>query len=63
MKERSSQVIQDIRGILTYRMKYNRYTFDELKSDIQASPLEAFTREDVLTMLTEEPFCLTRNYG
>lgn len=40
-------------------MKYNRYTFEELKADIQAAPLESLTPEDILIMLIEEPFCLT----
>ena len=34
-------------------MKYNRYTFSELKTDIEASPVQVFTAEDLLPMLTE----------
>lgn len=41
-------------------MKYNRYTFEELKEDIQSSPVQSFAVEDLMLMLTEEPFFLTK---
>lgn len=43
-------------------MKYNRYTFAELKGDIEASPVQQFTTEDLIPMLTEEPFYLSKYY-
>ena len=33
-------------------MKYNRYTFAELKGDIEASPVHKFTVEDLVPMLS-----------
>jgi len=51
-----------MREILTYRMKYNRYTFRELKGDIEGSPVQSFTVEDLVPMLAEEPFYLNQQF-
>ncbi len=40
-------------------MKYNRYTFAELRGDIESSPIKMFSYQDLLAMLTEEPFHLS----
>lgn len=44
-------------------MKYNRYTFDELKSDILDSPIKQFSSEDLISMLTDEPFFLSKEHA
>ena len=44
-------------------MKYNRYPYEELKEDIEVSPLTHFPYEDLLNMLTAEPFYLSQRYA
>jgi hypothetical protein len=43
--------MSEIKELLTYRLKYNRYTFQELKSDIEVSPDSAFLYDDLMAML------------
>ena len=49
----NAAVQQQIKDILTCRMRYNRYSFAELKEDIQSSPIQSFAVKDLMTMLNE----------
>ena len=55
--------MSQIKELLTYRMKAQRYPFQELKKDIDASQQGKFLYSDLESMLKAEPFYLTDKYS
>lgn len=57
-KSANKNIIKDIRLLLTYRFKYQKYKFVDLKKDIESSNAKEFSYIDVCHMLVNEPFYL-----
>lgn len=55
-------MLAEIKELLTYRMKSQRYPFADLKNDIEAAETSNFTYVDLCNMLVNEPFFLTSDY-
>ena len=49
-------LLKEIRILLTYRFKYQKYTFEDLKNDIKSSKTGNFNYIDICYMLVNEPF-------
>lgn len=56
------KMLAEIKELLTYRMKSQRYPFDDLKADITSAESSTFSYADLCNMLVNEPFYLTSNY-
>lgn len=52
-----------IKKLLTYRFQHQKYTFEELTKDIEASEAKDFKYMDLCYMLVNEPFFLNIEYG
>lgn len=53
----------EIKELLTYRMKSQRYPLSDLEVDIGNSQVSAFNYKDLKDMLLNQPFYLTENYA
>ena len=52
-----------MKELLTYRMKAQRYPYDELKKDIESAKEQQFSLNDLKGMFVNEPFYLTDKYA
>lgn len=51
-----------MKELLTYRMKAQRYPYEELKKDIESAKEQQFALNDLKGMFLNEPFYLTEKY-
>ena len=58
----NKKLMSEIKELLTYRMKAQRYPFEELKKDIDASNEASFSCADLEGMMKAEPFYLIPRY-